>query len=57
MNGGEKLYIWQSGDWPSWRYDLSALTGLLTEVSRAQGLLIGRLADVGRGRIGCLISA
>ena len=47
MNGGEKLYIWQSGDWPSWRYDLSALTGLLTEVSRAQGLLIGRLADVG----------
>ena len=47
MYGGEKLYIWQSADWPKWRYDLSALTGPLTEVSRAQGLLLGRLADVG----------
>ncbi|MEN9315176.1 MAG: hypothetical protein RIS35_1569, partial [Pseudomonadota bacterium] len=47
MNGGEKLYIWQSEDWPQWRYDLSALTGPLTDVSRAQGLLLGRLADVG----------
>ena len=28
-------------------YDLSALTWPLTEVSRAQGLLLGRLADVG----------
>ena len=47
MNGGEKLYIWQADDWPQWRYDLSALTGPLTDVSRAQGLLLGRLADVG----------
>ena len=47
MNGGEKLYIWQSGDWPNWRYDVSALIGTLTDVSRAQGLLLGRLADVG----------
>ena len=47
MHSGEKLYIWQSDDWPNWRYDLSALTGTLTEVSRAQGLLLGRLADVG----------
>ncbi len=47
MNSGERLYIWQSADWPNWRYDLSALTGLLTEVSRAQGLLLGRLAGVG----------
>lgn len=47
MYCGENLYIWQSADWPSWRYDLSALTGPLTEVSRAQGLLLGRLADVG----------
>ncbi|RMX04032.1 Fic family protein [Allofranklinella schreckenbergeri] len=46
MNGGEKLYIWQSGDWPNWRYDLAALTGSLTEVSHAQGLLLGRMADV-----------
>ena len=47
MNSGEKLYIWQSADWPNWRYDLSALTGPLTEVSRAQGVLLGRLADAG----------
>ena len=47
MNHGEKHYIWQADDWPNWRYNLSALTGPLTEVSRAQGLLMGRLADVG----------
>ena len=47
MDSGEQTYIWQAGDWPNWRYDLSALTWPLTEVSRAQGLLLGRLADVG----------
>lgn len=40
-------YIWQREDWPLWRYDLPALAAQLTEVSRAQGLLLGRLADVG----------
>ncbi len=47
MNSGEKLYIWQCEDWPQWRYDLPALVGTLAEVSRAQGMLLGRLADVG----------
>lgn len=47
MNSGEKRYIWQADDWPNWRYDLSALAGPLAGVSRAQGLLLGRLADVG----------
>lgn len=47
MNSGDNRYIWQSDDWPHWRYDLAALTGTLTEVSRAQGVLLGRLADVG----------
>ena len=47
MESGEKRYIWQADDWPQWRYDLAALTGLLTDVSRAQGLLLGRLADLG----------
>lgn len=47
MNSGEKIYIWQSEDWPNWYYDLSKLTVPLTEVSRAQGLLLGRLADIG----------
>jgi Fic family protein len=40
-------YIWQSPDWPALRYDLPALSGPLSEVSRAQGLLLGRMADVG----------
>ncbi len=47
MNSGESLYIWQRPDWPHWRYDLAALAGPLAEVSRAQGLLLGRLADTG----------
>ncbi len=50
MNGGEytrDLYIWQASDWPTWRYDLAALAQPLADVSRAQGLLMGRLADVG----------
>lgn len=47
MESGEKLYIWQADDWPDWRYDLAKLAGPLAEVSRAQGLLIGRLTDAG----------
>jgi Fic family protein len=43
---GEKTYIWQDEDWPNWRYDLSVLAAPLAETSRAQGLLLGRLADV-----------
>lgn len=46
MNSGDYTYIWQSSDWPEWRYDLAALAGPMAEVSRAQGLLMGRLADV-----------
>ena len=47
MNGGEYTYIWQSSEWPDWRYDLAALAQSLADASRAQGLLMGRLADVG----------
>ena len=47
MNSGDYKYIWQSNDWPNWHFDLAALAGPLAEVSRAQGLLLGRLADVG----------
>ena len=47
MKRGEKLYIWEEADWPEWRYDLPALAPALAETSRAQGLLFGRLADVG----------
>ena len=47
MNYGDYKYIWQAPDWPNWCYDLAALAGPLAEVSRAQGILIGRLTDVG----------
>lgn len=47
MLGGDYEYIWQASDWPHWRFDLAALAGPMAEVSRAQGLLLGRLADVG----------
>ncbi|HEX7636221.1 MAG TPA: Fic family protein [Noviherbaspirillum sp.] len=47
MNSGDYTYIWQANDWPMWRYDLAALADPLTKVSRAQGVLMGRLADVG----------
>lgn len=43
----DPTYFWQSPDWPNWRYDLTALAEPLTAVSHAQGLLLGRLADVG----------
>lgn len=47
MNGGDYTYIWQAVDWPSWRYDLATLARSLADTSRAQGMLMGRLADVG----------
>jgi Fic family protein len=47
MNSGDYKYIWQSNDWPNWYFDLAALAGPMADVSRAQGLLMGRLADVG----------
>lgn len=47
MKSGESFYIWQANDWPHWRYDLSTLADILAKVSRTQGILLGRLADVG----------
>jgi len=47
MNRGDYTYIWQASDWPLWRFELAALAQPLAEVSRAQGLLLGRLADAG----------
>ena len=47
MNHGDCEYIWQADDWPKWRFDLAVLAKPLADVSRAQGLLLGRLADVG----------
>ena len=47
MSRGEKTYLWQLADWPALHYDLPTLAPALERVSRAQGLLAGRLADVG----------
>lgn len=47
MKSGDTQYIWQADDWPNWRFDLAALVGQVANVSRAQGLLMGRLADIG----------
>jgi len=47
MGSGDYGYIWQASDWPIWRFDWAALAAPMAEVSRAQGLLLGRLADGG----------
>ena len=47
MKSGDKTYIWQASEWPDWRYDLTVLAQPMADVSRAQGVLMGRLADVG----------
>jgi Fic family protein len=49
MKCGDYTYIWQAPEWPNWRYDLAALASPLAQVSQAQGLLLGRLIDVGLG--------
>lgn len=47
MKRGDCRYVWQVEDWPRWRYDTAALLAPLESASRAQGLLLGRLADLG----------
>lgn len=47
MNSGDDTYLWQEDHWPAWSYDLAALAGPMAAVCRAQGMLMGRLADVG----------
>lgn len=40
-------YIWQLSDWPNLTYDAAALAALLAQVHRAQGQLMGRMAELG----------
>ncbi|TDA42768.1 Fic family protein [Burkholderia pyrrocinia] len=47
MMSGDYTFIWEAVDWPAWRFDLPALATSLADVSRAQGMLAGRLADIG----------
>jgi Fic family protein len=41
------MYIWEQTDWPSMTWDRGQLLELLSEVSRKQGRLLGRMQDVG----------
>lgn len=43
-----RRYLWERDEWPEWRYDLGQLADGLASVSRAQGVLYGRLTDVGQ---------
>lgn len=47
MKSGDKQYIWQQDAWPRWTYAHERLTPLLAQVHRAQGLLLGRMHDMG----------
>jgi Fic family protein len=47
MKSDDFKWIWQADEWPAWRYDLAALAGPLADACRSQGLLAGRLADIG----------
>ncbi|MCA1324920.1 Fic family protein [Herbaspirillum sp. alder98] len=41
------MYIWSDEAWPAWQYDLERLAHPLSEVALAQGILLGRLMDIG----------
>ena len=47
MKRGDYTYIWQSSDWPNWNYDLGALAPQISEVCLKQGMLLGRVIDLG----------
>jgi len=49
MISGDYTYLWQAKDWPNWRFDWASLANLMAEANRAQGYLMGRLADAGLG--------
>ena len=40
-------YIWQLPDWPRLSYDAASLAAPLAKVHRAQGQLVGRMAELG----------
>jgi Fic family protein len=47
MKSGDYRYTWQRTEWPHWSYDPKRLMPLLAQVHQAQGLLRGRLHDLG----------
>jgi len=47
MKRGVRRYIWQHKDWPKWQSDHWRLAPWLARVHRAQGVLAGRMRDLG----------
>jgi len=47
MQSNHYPYIWQSKDWPNWRYDQDALSPLVAAVERVGERLLVRLTGVG----------
>lgn len=41
------MYIWEQQDWPHLTWDIKALSPLLSQVSREQGRLLGRMESLG----------
>lgn len=41
------MYIWEQKDWPQLTWDIEALSPLLSQVSREQGRLLGRMESLG----------
>ncbi|MEB3187239.1 MAG: Fic family protein [bacterium] len=42
-----ELSIWQRSDWPAWRFDHAALMTPIAEATQVQGILLGRMVDIG----------
>lgn len=42
-----RTYLWQRPDWPRLTFDAAALAAPLAQVHRAQGMLAGRMAELG----------
>lgn len=48
MNSVEyKKYIWQHQDWPNWTFEYPAFSGLLSNVHRERGRLMGAMQNLG----------
>ncbi len=47
MPSDSTSYIWQSPEWPQWRYDLQVLAEPLSQVTMVQGQLFGALSQLG----------
>lgn len=43
----DKIYIWQQTSWKTWQYQIHDLHNLLMQIAYQQGLLLGRMQDLG----------